>query len=156
MPSPALARITCIVSVTLLLAACAHLAQVVEQPEVRLAGLRLVSADLATQRYAVELAVFNPNRFAVPVRDVAYTLELDGRSFASGTTDAGTRLPAREEVPLEIAVETDLVSSARHVLDWLGRGESSVGYRLRGEIRLDMPGVRNFRFDEAGVVELQR
>jgi LEA14-like dessication related protein len=145
-----------LITAALMLGACAHLAQVVEQPEVRLTGLRLVSADLARQRYAIQLSVYNPNAFTVPLRDIAYQLELAGRPFASGTSDAGTRLPAREAVPIELTFETDLVRSAQNALEWLRRGESTLDYRLSGEVRVDVPGVRSFRFDRTGRVELER
>jgi LEA14-like dessication related protein len=140
----------------LTLAGCAHLEQVVERPEVRITGLRLISADVHAQRYGVELALYNPNPFAMPVRELVYAIELNGRSFASGTADAGTRLPAREEVPLALTVETDLVATAQQLFEWLRRGDPRFDYRLTGEVHVDLPGVRGLPFERSGIVELQR
>jgi LEA14-like dessication related protein len=150
------ARLLLLAAAGTLLFGCAALEQVVERPEVRLTGLRLVSADVRRQQYAIELALFNPNRFALPLRDVDYILELNGQSFARGLTDASTRLPPGESVPLTLTVETDLVGSARHVVDWITRGATNVDYRFRGEVRVDLPGFRSFPFDESGTVALQR
>jgi LEA14-like dessication related protein len=141
-------------ALAILLSACALLQPRAEPPEVRFEQIRLVSAGIARQRYAVQLAVFNPNRFDVPIRDLAYTLDLNGEAFASGRLDPGPTLPARQEITVDLEFETDLATSARRVIGWLLSGQNRIDYRLAGEARVRRMGVAVIRFQEEGTVAL--
>jgi LEA14-like dessication related protein len=147
-------RAVTVLGLALLLSACALLQPRAEPPEVRFEQIRLVSAGIARQRYAVQLAVFNPNRFDVPIRDLAYTLDLNGEAFASGRLDPGPTLPALREITVELEFETDLATSARRVIGWLLSGKTRIDYRLAGEARVQRMGVPVIRFQEEGTVAL--
>jgi LEA14-like dessication related protein len=136
------------------LAGCAALQPRAEPPEVEFEQIRLVSSTLQTQRYAVKLRVFNPNRFDVPIRDLTYLLDLDGQAFASGQLDPGPTLPARQTIPVELMFETDLATTARRAVGWFLRGKTSVDFRLTGEARIRRMGVPTIRFEESGTLTL--
>jgi LEA14-like dessication related protein len=138
----------------LLLTACAALQPRAEPPQVEFEQIRLVSGNLQTQRYAVKLRVFNPNRFDVPIRDLTYMLDLDGQAFASGRIDPGPTLPARQTIPVELMFETDLATTVQRAIGWFVRGKTSVDFRLTGEARIRRLGVPTIRFDESGTVSL--
>jgi LEA14-like dessication related protein len=149
-----LSRLTATCAPLFLLASCAALQPKAEPPEIRFEQFRLVSTNIQTQRYAVKLSVFNPNRFDVPIRDLVYNLDLDGEAFASGRLDPGPTLPARQEIPVELMFETNLANSARRAIGWFLRGQTSVEYRLTGEARVQRIGVPAIRFEESGSVAL--
>lgn len=88
------------------------------------------SADGLVVTFTVEAA--NPNRVELPLRDIRYTLWLDGRRVFSGTRSAEATLArlSRQELTIPAAARPDALPRAAGV----------VPYRIRGELTYRTPG----------------
>ncbi|MEA3412922.1 MAG: LEA type 2 family protein [Pseudomonadota bacterium] len=124
----------------LLMPGCANLASKPEPPEVSLAGLRFVSADLFEQRFALRLRLLNPNDFPIEVRGMNYKILLNERPFASGVSNREVDIPAFGEGVAEVEVVssiTRILGQLRHLaVDGQGRGPEQLDYRIEGGIKL--------------------
>ncbi len=135
---------------------CTVLQQTVLPPELALREVRLVQADLRTQRYTVTLDAYNPNTFSIGLEAIQWQLELAGYEFAKGSLALSEKLPARESVPLTLEMQTNLFDYARHALSRLIAGDDEFEYRLSGSAQVDSPLRRSVPFEETGRVNIQR
>ncbi|MGH8496530.1 MAG: LEA type 2 family protein [Gammaproteobacteria bacterium] len=136
------------------LSGCAAFGRPLEEPELTLAGVRLLDAGLARQRFGLVFDVRNPNSIALPIRRVSYTVELSGAEFASGETPQSFSVPANGEARFEIDVSTDLMASSRQALALL-RTQDRLDYALEGRLEVNLPFVRDIPFARNGTVSLQ-
>lgn len=134
--------------------ACATLAQSVETPEVSIVNLRLLNATLAKQNYELTLNVRNPNPIALPVRGLLYRVQLAGEDFASGETRGAFTIPANGELQFGLSVSTDMLRSLASLQRLFDRNDQVLGYKLGGELRVDLPFVRAIPFSSSGEINL--
>jgi len=71
----------------LLLAACSSLPLDLMPPEATLVDVRYVGGTIYEQRFEFDLRFLNPNRRALDVEGVSFTVDLNGRQFARGVSD---------------------------------------------------------------------
>jgi LEA14-like dessication related protein len=137
------------------LAGCANLATKPDAPEVSLAGLRFVDADLFEQRFALRLRLLNPNDFPIKVRGMNYKLLLNDRPFASGASSKSVDIPAFGEDVTEVEVVTNItriVSQLKHLATTgQGQGPEALNYRIEGGIKLSNWGTK-IPFETAGKI----
>jgi len=138
----------------ILLASCA-LAPKFEVPKLSVVDVQIQSGDLWTQRLKVRMHVQNPNDIALPVKGLAYTIEVDGQQFASGESAASFVVPALGEAEFDMNVTTNLAGTLLKLLshgpDALGQ---SVPYRLSGKLSLSQGLLRSIPFEERGTFRL--
>lgn len=132
---------------------CAGFGRPLEEPELTLAGVRLLDAGLSRQRFGLVFDVQNPNPIALPIRRVNYTVELSGAEFASGETPKSFSVPAHGATRFEIDVSTNLFASARQALGVL-RTSNQLDYALEGSLEVNLPFVRDIPFARNGTVSL--
>jgi LEA14-like dessication related protein len=138
-----------------LLAGCALRPQL-EPPRLSISEVDIQGGDLWQQRLRVRVHVQNPNDRAIAVKDLDYTLEVEGQQLASGNNAAAFTVPARGETDFDMNVTTNLAGT---LLTLLSRGPSALGqgvaYRLTGKVTLSQGWVRSIPFDEHGSFKLQ-
>lgn len=137
-----------------MLAGCAGFGRPLAEPELTLAGVRLLDVGVAYQRFGLVFDVRNPNSVALPVKRINYTVELSGAQFASGATSQSFSIPAHGATRFEIDVSTDLANSARHALAVL-HSRNQLDYALAGSLEVNLPFARDIPFAREGVVSLQ-
>jgi LEA14-like dessication related protein len=143
-----------ILAAALLAAGCA-LAPKFETPQLSIVGVELVKSDLWEQRLKVRMRVQNPNKRALPVKAIAYTLEVEGQQLASGQSAASFVVPASGEAEFDMNVTTNLAGT---LIKLLGRGSEamqSVPYRLSGTLSLSAGWLRSIPFEQQGTFRLQ-
>jgi LEA14-like dessication related protein len=137
----ALATLTC---------GCA-LAPKLEAPKISIVGVQVVSGEVWEQHLRVRMHAHNPNDRALPVKSLAYTIEIAGEEFASGESAESFVVPPGGDAEFDTNVTTNLVGA---VLKMLGRGPDGhaegVPYRLSGKVRLSEGLWRSIPFDEHG------
>ncbi len=147
-------RCAWIVCLAALSTGCATLTESLESPEVTLTGLRMVEAGFARQRYDLTLKVRNPNRIPLPVRGLAYRIDLAGERFAAGETLRSFTIPANGETDFELSVTTDLLRSLSSLQKLIEQREQSLQYSIGGELQVDLPLVRAIPFSRSGALDL--
>ncbi len=139
-----------------LLGGCAALQQEFDAPDVSLVNLQVVDASLLEQTYAVTLRVANPNALAIPVKGLSYSLKLAGEDFATGLTPNAFSVPAYGEELIEVRLSTNLLSSLRHLAEWLSEDNSELDYELGGKVNIDLPLIGGIPFSSAGKINLNQ
>jgi LEA14-like dessication related protein len=136
----------------LLAGGCAALVPQLKPPGVTLAAVELRGGTPQRQQLRLTLHLTNPNDRAIAVRSIDGTLELEGQSFATGTTDAAFTLPAGGAADAVLNVTADMNGALLALAG--GLTHSAVGYRLSGQVHLASGLVRTIPFDQRGRVRL--
>ena len=139
-------------------AACA-LRPHIEPPQLSVSEVDIRGSDLWQQRLRVRMHVQNPNNRVLAVKDLEYTLEVEGQQLASGTNDQSFTVPALGETDFDMNVTTNVAGALLTLLarapDALGQGGQGVAYRLTGKVTLSQGWIRSIPFDERGNFKLQ-
>ncbi|ARJ65312.1 hypothetical protein WV31_06430 [Magnetospirillum sp. ME-1] len=127
------------------LAACTP-SEFAEPPEVVLLSMVPVDVSLMEQRLAVTLRVRNPNNTAMSIDGMRFAIDINGHSFAKGTSDKAVTVPRLGETEVAGVAHvstTDLMRQMLGVPDSKG-----VEYRLSGSLFLTHGG--RAAFDQSG------
>lgn len=143
-------RVLMIALAALWLPACTMLR---EPLQVTLSGLEPRPAEGLELRMLLRLRLQNPNDQAIDYTGTAVTLEVAGKTFATGVSDAGGTVPRFGEALIAVPVTVSALSMARQVLGALdGQPIDSIRYVLRG--RLARSGAPDVRFGSEGELDL--
>ena len=140
----------------MLLSACASLPEnLLQAPDVQLRDIKATKLGFGAQTFVLTFDAANTNGIAIPVRNVGYTLKLDGRHFASGETATEFSIPARGSSQFEISVDLDLLSSAPQLMSLIrDRSRDDIPYRLEGRFGVDLPLVPELRYSNDGAIRI--
>ncbi len=130
----------------------------IQEPEVRLAGVRLGGVGLEGGLLYVRLSVINPNSFGLEAAGLTYDLDLsepgDGRQewadVATGTFREDVRVGANDSTVLEIPVEFTYRGLGGAVQSVLRTG--TVDYRVQGTVMLREPISTEIPYRHSGTV----
>jgi LEA14-like dessication related protein len=120
----------------LALTACATTGSYPEQPRVSLSSIQPMEMTLLEQRYSLQLRIMNPNDKAIPVEGMSYAIEINGREFAYGVSNAEVSIPPYGEALLDVEVISNLLNIMQQVQEMHGEQHDSLRYRLTGQISL--------------------
>ena len=124
--------------------------------QVTVAGVEPIPGEGMELRMLVKLRVQNPNATPVDYNGVALELAVQGKTFATGVSDATGSVPRFGETVIEVAVTASAVRMTRQVLGLMGGGgmPGRISYELTG--KLNGPGFSAVRFQDKGDFELPR
>jgi len=117
-----------------LLSACAGFGTPVEKPKVDVRGVSVESINLTRLSGHVDLDVFNPNSFGVPLRSGTWSLSVAGDQAVSGQFDLANSIPAKATAPVRASLHLD-AADALAVGTAITRGERR--YVLSGTLRFE-------------------
>ncbi len=143
------------VLIALLLQACAGMEPLISAPGVSLRNVQVKDLDYSAQVFVLSFDVTNPNPFPLPIRSIAYGVELDGRHFAGGRTESAFTVAPGGDAEFAISVELDLLHSAPQLLYIVHDGATGeIPYRLKGEFGLGIPMAKPVSFESSGEIRL--
>jgi hypothetical protein len=122
--------------------------------QVTVAGVEPIPGEGMELRMLVKLRVQNPNDTPVDYNGVALEIEVQGRTFATGVSDATGSVPRFGETVIEVPVTASAFRMARQALGLMGSGgmPGTVTYEMTG--KLNGPGFSTVRFQNKGDLEL--
>ena len=136
-------------------AGCASTGITVERPSVSLQNVEVAEIDLDSQTFVLGFDVVNPNPFPLPIRSMAYGVELEGLRLAGGETQGAFTVPAEGDSQFEITVDVDLMRTAPQLLFILRDGiYRDIPYALEGRFAIDVPLVNPVSFRNEGSIRL--
>lgn len=132
----------------LALAACTGLPQ--RDPlQVTVSGVEGLPGEGLEFRMLLKLRVQNPNDTPVVFDGVYVNLEVQGRTFATGVSDASGTVPRFGETVIVVPVTVSAMRMARQVMGMLdGEPVDSIRYDMTG--KLDGAGFSDVRFRSQG------
>jgi LEA14-like dessication related protein len=134
----------------LLLGACASL-QRSEPVQVNLVGVE----PLAGEGLEMRMLVQNPNDAPIEFNGVFVEMDVEGKRFASGVSDAAGVVPRFGEAVVSVPVSISMYGIARQAMSMIG-GEvrGKLAYEMGG--KLAGPGFGSVRFHTRGELTLPR
>jgi len=136
------------------LAGCASM-QKRDPLQVTVAGVEPLQGEGMELRMLVKLRVQNPNDAPVDYNGVAVEMNVQGKTFATGVSDAHGSVPRFGESVIEVPVTASAFRMARQALGFMkggGAGLDKIRYELKG--KLNGPGFSAVHFTNAGDLEL--
>lgn len=132
------------------LVACAGLTPNYEKPQVNVTSFTLApdSSGLAP-RFNIGLQVINPNRTALPLVGMSYSVEVEGNRILSGAEPDLPRIEGYSSADIVIQASPDLFGSARLLNQLLSGQRDELNYLFKA--RLDVGTLMPYiNIEEAG------
>jgi LEA14-like dessication related protein len=119
------------------LVACAGLSPNYEKPQVNVTSFALApdSSGIAP-RFNIGLQVINPNRTALPLDGMSYSVEVEGNKILSGAEPNLPRIEGYSSADIVIQASPDLLGSARLLNQLLSGQRNQLNYLFKA--RLDV------------------
>lgn len=119
----------------LFLVACAGLSPQYEKPQVSVTSFTLApdSSGIAP-RFNIGLRVINPNRTALPLVGMSYSVEVEGNRILSGAEPNLPRIEAYSTEDIVIQASPDLFGSARLLNQLLTGQRDELNYLFKAKL----------------------
>jgi LEA14-like dessication related protein len=142
-----------LVAPVLMIAGCATLSPDYETPSVSVSAIRALPSDNIAPRFEIDLHITNPNRAALKLRGVAYSLKLGGHEILTGVANDLPTIDGYGEGEATLIANTSLLSSIRFFTDLMKAQRDTIAYELNA--KLDIGGLRpNLHVGEKGEISL--
>jgi LEA14-like dessication related protein len=138
----------------LLLAGCVTLPSDFKEPGVSLVSIRPQIENLFAPEFDVVLHVTNPNREALDITGLSYTVHLQGKKLIEGVANEIPVIAAYGEADIRLRATADLLGGISLLSDFLNQPGEQFDYEFNADIDLGTlyPMVRVQR---SGVISLR-
>ncbi len=135
-----------------LLTGCAMFGHSYTKPDIALANVEMLKANLWEQSFRLRLRVDNPNDRSLPIRGMRYEIYLNDARLATGLSDSRFNVPAYGSEYFELNVRSNLW---RHIGDIvrLIENQQAVDYRIEGHIRTGLFFSPTLKLREEGTLD---
>lgn len=137
----------------LLCTGCATLSGM-NAPRVNISNVTPQDITLFEQRFLVQLRVQNPNDFDLAVKGMTFSLDLNGKSFATGLSNKQVTIPRFGSEVVDVEMISGTTGILRQLQGLTAGAAPKFTYRLRGKVYLEKPYSGSLPFDERGELEL--
>ena len=137
-----------------LLAACASWSPSYQTPQVNVTNLALApeSAGIAP-RFIIDLQIINPNRSALALKGMSYSVEIDDTRVLSGAAADLPGVPGYGTADVTVEASPDLLGSARLLNRLLSQQIDGLDYTFKA--KLDVGSLLPFiKLEESGTLTL--
>ena len=143
----------CVLVLALLFAAGCASMQGRDPLQVTVAGVEPLQGEGMELRMLVKLRVQNPNDTPVNFNGVAVQMEVQGKDFATGVSDASGTVPRFGETLIEVPVTASAFRMVRQAMGMMrSGGPGKISYEMTG--KLNGSGLGSVRFQNRGDFEL--
>ncbi len=119
------------------LSGCAMFGQSYSKPEIRLADVEMLKANMWEQSFRLRLRVDNPNSRSLPIRGMHYQVYLNDARLATGVSDRPFTVPAYGSQYFDLEVRSNLWRHLGDLARMVDR-QQAVTYRIEGHINTGM------------------
>jgi len=119
--------------------------------QVTVAGIEPLQGEGMELRLMVKLRVQNPNDAPIDYRGVALTMDVQGKTLASGVSDSSGTVPGFGEAVIAVPVSISAFRMARQALA-LKDNTGKIAYEMKG--KLSSSGFATKRFSANGELDL--
>lgn len=121
--------------------------------QVTVAGVEPLEGQGMELRLLVKLRVQNPNDAQVDYNGVAVEMDVQGKTFGTGVSDAHGSVPRFGEALIEVPITISAFRMARQALGMMKSGlANKIHYELKG--KLNGSAFKTVRFQNQGELEL--
>jgi LEA14-like dessication related protein len=138
----------------LLLAGCTGIGTKMEDPQVKVAGIRMLPASGFSQPLEIKLSILNPNDRDLSLRGISYAVGIENFEVLTGVSNNLPTLRAYEETPVTVVVTANVVQVV-NLLSHLGRNGIGNDVNYHFNAKLDFSAfLPAMRVKESGVFSL--
>lgn len=134
-------RLTVLFACTALFAGCATLQS--DPLQVTVAGIEPLQGEGMELRLMVKLRVQNPNDTPLDYRGVALTMDVQGKTLASGVSSSSGTVPGFGEAVIAVPVSISAFRMARQALDFKNN-TGKIAYEMNGKLSGSLFGTKRF------------
>jgi len=143
-----------IACVVFLFGGCATLPTDFEEPSLKINSIRLINFDGMTPQFEIDLHIVNPNRDALDLKGLSYTLRLAGKQVVSGATSNLPVIAAYGEADFKIDASVSLLDGLQLLSKLMNEYQENLAYEFNAKLDLGSfyptipikrEGVLNFR-----------
>lgn len=109
---------------------CATLSPSFEEPTLQVNSIRLQNSNSLAPEFEISLRVTNPNRDALSIDGMTYTLNLAGNKVVSGAANDLPTIPGYGEAEVKIMATLSLLGGFKLLNDLMNEYQESVGYEI--------------------------
>ena len=132
---------------------CAGTGPGYETPTVNVTTFRTVPSSGAVPSFEIGLRVINPNRSALELQGMSYTVRLDGYEVIKGVANQLPVIEPYGEGTFSVTASVSLLAGIRLLTDLMNSPKETFGYEL--EAKLDPGGFgRRIRIRDSGEISL--
>lgn len=136
------------------LVGCATLRPDFEPPTVNVNAIRLLPGSSITPQFEIGLTIVNPNRSALKLHGIAYTLSLEGFKILTGVANDLPTIEGYGQGDVTLIASTNLLSSIRFFADLMNNQREAIDYDLGA--KLDLGGITPaLHIREQGKIDLR-
>lgn len=141
-----------VLATTLTLTGCTGL-PARDPPQVTVSGVEALPGEGLELRMLLKLRVQNPNDTPIDYDGVYVSLDVQGRTFATGVSDASGSVPRFGEAVIDVPVTVSAMRMARQVMGMMdAEPADKIRYEMTG--KLDGTGFSDVRFRSQGELAL--
>ncbi|MGB5328646.1 MAG: LEA type 2 family protein [Gammaproteobacteria bacterium] len=122
--------------VILLFAGCASLSPDFEEPSLQINSVRLTNFDGITPQFEIDLHIVNPNRDALDLKGLSYTLHLAGKQVVSGATSNLPVVAAYGEADFKIDASVSLLDGLQLLSKLINEYQENITYEFIAKLDL--------------------
>ncbi len=141
----------------MMLGACASWSPSYEKPQINVTSFSLApSSNGIAPRFLIGLQVINPNRSALPLQGMSYSVEVEGNRILSGAEPDLPRVEGYSSADIVIEASPDLLGSARLLNQLMSGQQQTLGYlfKARFDVGSLLPYVSIEERGEFGLEQL--
>lgn len=120
----------------LLLGGCATLSPGFEEPTLQVNSIRLKNSNSLAPEFEISLRVSNPNRDALSIDGMTYTLNLAGNKVVTGVANDLPTIPAYGDANVKVHATLSLLGGFNLLNDLMNQYQESIDYEII--VRLDV------------------
>ena len=135
-------RLAVLFACSVVLAGCAAL-QGKDPLQVTVAGIEPLQGEGLELRLTVKLRVQNPNDQPIEYRGVALTMDVQGKTLASGVSDSSGTVPRFGEAVIAVPVSISAFRMARQALAF-SNNNGKIAYEMKGKLSGSLFGTERF------------
>jgi len=139
----------------LTLAGCAGIGKPLETPRVSLSNIQVQESKGMETAFLVLLRVANPNDVDLDIKGVDCDLEINGKPFAYGISNAQVKVPALGSETVPVTVYSSVLDIIRGLFGLPQR--ENLSYQVKGKVRMAGGGFMpsTLPFDSQGTVSIK-
>lgn len=138
---------------SVLLMSCATLDPDYEQPTVTLSSFHTLPSEGMAPTFEIGLRIINPNRQALNLQGVVYTISIEGHDLVKGVGRDFPVIEGYSEQTISLTASANLLAGIRLFGDLMQANNEALDYEF--EAKLDVGGVfPSLRVSERGKLDL--
>ncbi len=116
------------------LTGCAGLQTDYEPPTVSITSFKAIPGEGMVPRFEIGLHIVNPNRSALDLKGIAYTVNLEGHDLLTGVSNKLPRIEAYGEGDVLLKASVDFFNSIGFFADLAKNQRETFAYRLDAKL----------------------